>query len=57
MGAGTALQTGEGGQVGDGRAEGSSAMGDGGRAAVSLTPDSRCRRFLLDPKLSTPLKQ
>ena len=25
--------------VGSGRAEGSSAMGDGGRAAISLTPD------------------
>jgi len=26
--------------VGDGRAEGSSAIGDGGQAAVSLTPDT-----------------
>lgn len=26
--------------MGDGRAEGSSAVGDGGRAAVSLTPDT-----------------
>ena len=25
--------------MGDGRAEGSSAIGDGGRAAMSLTPD------------------
>ena len=25
--------------MGDGRAEGSSAIGDGGQAAVSLTPD------------------
>ena len=25
--------------MGDGRAEGSSAMGDGGQAAISLTPD------------------
>ena len=25
--------------MGDGRAEGSSAMGDGGQAAVSITPD------------------
>ena len=25
--------------MGDGRAEGSSAIGDGGRAAISLTPD------------------
>ena len=31
------LLTGE--EVGDGRAEGSSAIGDGGQAAVSLTPD------------------
>ena len=29
----------EGEEVGDGRAEGSSATGDGGQAAVSLTPD------------------
>ena len=29
----------EGEEVGDGRAEGSSATGDGGRAAVSRTPD------------------
>ena len=26
-------------EVGDGRAEGSSATGDGGQAAISLTPD------------------
>ena len=26
-------------EVGDGRAEGSSAIGDGGQAAISLTPD------------------
>ena len=25
--------------MGDGRAEGSSAIGDGGQAAISLTPD------------------
>ena len=25
--------------MGDGRAEGSSAVGDGGQAAISLTPD------------------
>ena len=29
----------EGEKVGDGRAEGSSAIGDGGQAAISLTPD------------------
>ena len=29
----------EGEKVGDGRAEGSSAIGDGGQAAVSLTSD------------------
>ena len=29
----------EGEEVGDGSAEGSSAIGDGGQAAVSLTPD------------------
>ena len=26
--------------MGDGRAEGSSAIGDGGQAAISLTPDA-----------------
>ena len=31
--------TGEGEEVGDGRAEGLSAIGDGGQAAVSLMPD------------------
>ena len=31
------MEEGEG--VGDGRAEGLSAMGDGGEAAMSLTPD------------------
>ena len=31
--------TGRGRGVGRGRAEESSAMGDGGRAAISLTPD------------------
>ena len=30
----------EGAEVGDGRAEGSSATEDGGPAAVSLTPDA-----------------
>ena len=33
------LLTNEGEEVGDGRAEGSSAIGDGGNAAISLTPD------------------
>ena len=33
------LQPGGGRRVGDGRAEGSSAKGDGGKAIVSLTPD------------------
>ena len=30
----------EGEEVGDGRAEGSSAIGDGGQAAISLMPDA-----------------
>ena len=30
----------EGEEVGDGRAEGSSATGDGGQAAMSLMPDA-----------------
>lgn len=34
------LLTGEGEEVGDGRAEGSSATGDGGQAGVSLMPDN-----------------
>ena len=29
----------EGEEVGDGRAEGSSAIGDGGQSAIPLTPD------------------
>ena len=29
----------EGREVGDGRAEGSSAIGDGAQSAISLTPD------------------
>ena len=33
------LLTGGGEEEGDGRAEGSSAIGDGGRAAIALTPD------------------
>ena len=32
------LEVGE--EVGDGRAEGSSAIGDGGQAAISLMPDT-----------------
>ena len=30
----------KGGEVGGGRAEGSLAVGDGGQAAISLTPDA-----------------
>ena len=33
------LLTGGGRAVGDGRAEGSSAIGDGGQTAIALTPD------------------
>ena len=33
------MTDGEGEEAGDGRAEGSSAMGDAGPAAMSLTPD------------------
>ena len=33
------LLTEEGEKMGDGRAEGSSAIGDGGQAAMSLMPD------------------
>ena len=33
------LLTGGGRGVGDGRAEGSSAVGDGGQATIALTPD------------------
>ena len=41
--------------MGDGRAEGSSATGDRGRAAISLMPDveGTGSYFLLDPTLST----
>ena len=44
--------------MGDGRAEGSSAIGDGGQAAISLTPDvgGTGSGFLLDSILSTLLK-
>ena len=53
------LLTGEGEEVGDGRAEGSSAIGDGGQAAVSLTPDIDGTRpgSLLDSILSILLKK
>ena len=41
--------------MGDGRAEGSSATGDRGRAEISLMPDveGTGSYFLLDPTLST----
>ena len=43
---------------GDGRAEGSSAVGDGGQAAISLSPDvdGSGSGALLDSILSTLLK-
>ena len=45
--------------MGDGRAEGSSAIGDGGQAAVSLVPsvDGTGPGDLLDSVLSTLLKK
>ena len=45
--------------MGDGRAEGSSAIGDGGQAAMSLTPDvdATGSGSLLDSILSTLLKK
>ena len=45
--------------MGDGRAEGSSATGDGGQAAVSLMPDvdGTGSGSLLDSILSTLLKK
>ena len=45
--------------MGDGRAEGSSAIGDGGQAASSLTPDVDGTRSgsLLDLILSTLVKK
>ena len=44
--------------MGDGRAEGSSAIGDGGKAAISLTPDvdGTGSGSLLGSILSTLLK-
>ena len=49
----------EGERAGDGRAEGSSAIGDGGQAAVSLVPDvdGTGSGDLLDSVLSTLLKK
>ena len=46
-------------EVGDGRAEGSSAIGDGGQAAISLMPDvdGIGSDFLLDSILSTLLEK
>ena len=45
--------------MGDGRAEGSSAIRDGGQAAVSLTPetDGAGSGSLLDSILATHLKK
>ena len=45
--------------MGDGRAEGSSAIGDGGQAAMSLKPDidGTGSGSLLDSILSTRLKK
>ena len=45
--------------MGDGRAEGSSALGDGGQAAVSLMPeaDGTGSGSLVDPVLSTLLRK
>ena len=44
--------------MGDGRAEGLSAIGDGGRGAMSLTPDIvSTGSCLLDSTLSTLLKK
>ena len=44
--------------MGDGRAEGLSAMGDGGQAAISLTPDvdGTGSGSLMESILSTHLK-
>ena len=49
----------EDGEVGDGRAEWSSTIGDGGQAAVSFMPDVDGPGFgsLLDSILSTLLKK
>ena len=49
----------EGEEVGDGTAEGSSAIGDGGQAAISLMPDAdgTGSGSLLDSVLSTLLRK
>ena len=49
----------EGEEVGDGRAEGLSAIGDGRQAAISLTPhvDGTGSGSLLDSVLSSSLKK
>ena len=49
----------EGEKVGDGRAEGSSAIGNGGQAAISLLPDVDVigSDFSLDSILSTLLEK
>ena len=44
-------------EVGDGRAEGSSAIGDERQAAISLMPDVDGTGSLLDSILSTLLKK
>ena len=53
------LLTGEGEEVGDRRAEVSSVIGDGGKAAISVTPDivGTSSGFLLDSVLSILLKE
>ena len=53
------LLTGERRGVGDGRVEGSSAVGDGVQAAISLMPDANDTGFVsfLDSILSSPLKK
>ena len=43
--------------MGDGRAEGLSATGDGGQAAISLITDTDWTGSLLDSILSTLLKK
>ena len=49
----------EGEEVGDGTAEGSSAIGEGGQAAISLMPDAdgTGSGSLLDSVLSTLLRK
>lgn len=43
--------------MGDGGAEGSSAIGDGGQDGISLTPDVDDTGFFMDSILSTLLKK